>query len=41
MAATKYEFRIRGRLSEALLDRFDMLQPGLERIERVLHGLPG
>ena len=38
MGATKYEFRIRGRLSEALLDRFDMLQPGMERIETVLHG---
>ena len=38
MAATKYEFRIRGRLSDALLERFDMLQPGVERIETVLHG---
>jgi hypothetical protein len=38
MAAPKYEFRIRGRLSEALLERFDMLQPGVERVETVLHG---
>jgi hypothetical protein len=38
MAAPKYEFRIRGRLSEALLERFDMLQPGMERVETVLHG---
>jgi hypothetical protein len=38
MAAPEYEFRIRGRLSEALLDRFDMLQPGMERVETILHG---
>jgi hypothetical protein len=38
MAAPKYEIRISGRLSEALLQRFDMLQPGMERVETVLHG---
>jgi hypothetical protein len=38
MAGPTYEFRIRGRLSEALLERFDMLQPGAQRVETVLHG---
>ena len=38
MAAKKYEFRIRGRLSEPLLERFDTLQPGMERVETILHG---
>src|SRR3954452_9013484 len=38
MAATKYEFRIRARLSEPILDRFDMLEPDLERVETILHG---
>jgi hypothetical protein len=38
MAATTYEFRIRGRLSEALLERFDTLEPGRARVETVLHG---
>src|SRR5262249_47504907 len=38
MAATKYEFRIRGRLSEPLLARFEMLESEVERVEAVLHG---
>jgi hypothetical protein len=38
MAATKYEFRIRGRLSATLLARFDMLESDVERVETVLHG---
>ena len=38
MAATKYEFRIRGRLSEPLLARFEMLESEVERVETVLHG---
>jgi hypothetical protein len=38
MAATNYEFRIRGRLSEPALERFDMLESDLERVETVLHG---
>lgn len=38
MAATKYEFRIRGRLSEPLLERFDSLESDLERVETILHG---
>jgi len=38
MGASKYEFRIRGRLSEPVLERFDMLEPDLERVETILHG---
>jgi hypothetical protein len=38
MVATKYEFRIRGRLSEPLLERFDSLQSDIERVETILHG---
>ena len=38
MAASKYEFRIRGRLSQPVLDRFDPLESDLERVETVLHG---
>src|SRR3954466_2552815 len=38
MAASKYEFRIRGRLSATLLARFDPLESDVERVETVLHG---
>jgi hypothetical protein len=38
MAASNYEFRIRGRLSEPLLERFDSLESDSERVETVLHG---
>jgi hypothetical protein len=38
MAAPKYEFRIRGRLSETVLARFDPLVSDVERVETVLHG---
>jgi hypothetical protein len=38
MAASKYEFRIRGRLSAPVLARFDMLESEVERVETVLHG---
>ena len=38
MAVSKYEFRIRGRLSEPLLERFDSLQSDVEPVETVLHG---
>jgi hypothetical protein len=38
MAASNYEFRIRGRLSEPLLERFDPLESDSERVETVLHG---
>jgi len=38
MAASKYEFRIRGRLSAPVLARFDTLESEVERVETVLHG---
>ncbi len=38
MAASNYEFRIRGRLSDRVLERFDMLESDLERVETILHG---
>lgn len=38
MAASKYEFRISGRLSATLLARFDSLESDVERVETVLHG---
>jgi hypothetical protein len=38
MAASKYEFRIRGRLSDTMLARFDMLEGDADRVETVLHG---
>jgi hypothetical protein len=38
MAVSKYEFRIRGRLSEPLLESFDSLQSDVEPVETVLHG---
>jgi hypothetical protein len=38
MAATKYEFRIRGRLSAPLLERFDSLESDMARVETILHG---
>jgi hypothetical protein len=38
MAASKYEFRIRGRLSQPVLDSFDSLQSDIERVETILHG---
>lgn len=38
MAATRYEFRIRGRLSQPVLERFDMLESDIEQVETILHG---
>jgi hypothetical protein len=38
MAASKYEFRIRGRLSDSILARFEMLESDADRVETVLHG---
>jgi hypothetical protein len=38
MAASNYEFRIRGRLSDRVLARFDMLEPDAARVETILHG---
>jgi hypothetical protein len=38
MAASNYEFRIRGRLSDPVLARFDMLEPDAPCMETILHG---
>jgi hypothetical protein len=38
MVACKYEFRIRGRLSQPVLESFDSLQSDIERVETILHG---
>ena len=38
MGATKYEFRIRGRMSATVLARFDTLETDAERVETILHG---
>jgi hypothetical protein len=38
MAPPRYEIRIRGRLSDSLLARFEMLESDVERVETVLHG---
>jgi hypothetical protein len=38
IAASKYEFRIRGRLSDPLVARLDPLEPDAERVETILHG---
>jgi hypothetical protein len=38
MAATKYEFRIRGRLSAPVIERFDPLESDIDRVETILHG---
>ena len=38
MPECRYEFRIRGRLSESVLRTFDRLDTDVERVETVLHG---
>jgi hypothetical protein len=38
MGAWRYEFRVRGRLSEPLLKRFETLASEVEPVETVLHG---
>jgi hypothetical protein len=38
MAASNYEFRIGGRLSDPMLARFDMLEPDAARVDTILHG---
>jgi hypothetical protein len=38
MGAATYEFRVRGRMSERLLARFDTLEAAFEPAETVLHG---
>jgi hypothetical protein len=38
MAASNYEFRIGGRLSDPVLARFDMLEPDAACVDTILHG---
>ena len=38
MGETRYEIRVRGRVSDAVLETFDGLQSEVERVETVLHG---
>jgi hypothetical protein len=38
MAAANYEFRIRGRLSDPVLTRLDMLERDAARLDTILHG---
>ena len=35
---TRYEIRIRGRVSSAVLATFDPLESDVERVETILHG---
>ena len=38
MADTRYEIRIRGRVSAAVLDTFDAMESEVEPVETILHG---
>lgn len=38
MSDTRYEIRIRGRVSAAVLDTFDAMQSDIEPVETILHG---
>ena len=38
MADTRYEIRIRGRVSAAVLDTFDDMESEVEPVETILHG---
>lgn len=38
MSDTRYEIRIRGRVSAAVLDTFDAMQSEVEPVETILHG---
>ena len=38
MPETRYEIRIRGRVSAAVLDTFDAMQSDVEPVETILHG---
>ena len=38
MADTRYEIRIRGRVSAAVLETFDPMQSEVEPVETILHG---
>jgi hypothetical protein len=35
---TRYEIRVRGRVSDAVLETFDGLETEVERVETILHG---
>jgi hypothetical protein len=38
VADTRYEIRIRGRVSTAVLDTFDAMESEVEPVETILHG---
>lgn len=38
MPETLYEIRIRGRVSQTVLDTFDHMDSSAERVETILHG---
>ena len=38
MTETRYEIRIRGRVSPAVLQTFDQLESDVARVETILHG---
>lgn len=38
MPETLYEIRIRGRVSQTVLDTFDQMESSAERVETILHG---
>ena len=38
MPETVYEIRIRGRVSQTVLDTFDQMQSSVEQVETILHG---
>ena len=38
MADTRYEIRIRGRVSAAVLETFDAMESDVEPVETILHG---
>lgn len=38
MPETLYEIRIRGRVSQTVLDTFDQMDSSAERVETILHG---
>ena len=38
MPDTRYEIRIRGRVSAAVLETFDAMQSDVEPVETILHG---
>jgi hypothetical protein len=38
VSETLYEIRIRGRVSQTVLDTFDHMESSAERVETILHG---